>query len=82
MINLKVKRLTDTAKLPTYAHDGDACFDLYADDVNETHGGHARCAGGYTARAWRLGRLPATARNRLHKGSHAAGAARWVLVGG
>ena len=51
MINLKVKRLTDTAKLPTYAHDGDACFDLYADDVNETHGGHARCAGGPTARA-------------------------------
>ncbi len=39
MINLKVKRLTDTAKLPTYAHDGDACFDLYADDVNETCGG-------------------------------------------
>ena len=39
MINLKVKRLTDTAKLPTYAHDGDACFDLYADDVNETRGG-------------------------------------------
>lgn len=39
MINLKVKRLTDTAKLPTYAHDGDACFDLYADDVNETFGG-------------------------------------------
>jgi len=28
MINLKVKRLTDTAKLPTYAHDGDACFDI------------------------------------------------------
>lgn len=23
MIKLKVKRLTDTAKLPTYAHDGD-----------------------------------------------------------
>ena len=39
MINLKVKRLTDTAKLPTYAHDGDACFDLYADDVNEMCGG-------------------------------------------
>ena len=39
MINLKVKRLTDTAKLPTYAHDGDACFDLYADDVNVTSGG-------------------------------------------
>jgi hypothetical protein len=39
MINLKVKRLTETAKLPTYAHDGDACFDLYADDVNEICGG-------------------------------------------
>ena len=32
---LKVKRLTETAKLPTYAHDGDACFDLYADNVTE-----------------------------------------------
>lgn len=39
MINLKVKRLTDTAKLPTYAHDDDACFDLYADeDVLIQHG--------------------------------------------
>jgi dUTPase len=35
MINLKVKRLTDTAKLPTYAHDGDACFDIYSDGVIE-----------------------------------------------
>ena len=31
-LTLKVKRLTETAKLPTYAHDGDACFDLYADE--------------------------------------------------
>ena len=38
-LTLKVKRLTETAKLPTYAHDGDACFDLYADDVNEMSGG-------------------------------------------
>ena len=36
---LKVKRLTDTAKLPTYAHDGDACFDLYADSVTSSNGG-------------------------------------------
>ena len=37
-LTLKVKRLTDTAKLPTYAHDGDACFDLYADeDVKVNH---------------------------------------------
>ena len=33
-LKLKVKRLTDTAKLPTYAHDGDACFDLYADEID------------------------------------------------
>lgn len=33
-LTLKVKRLTDTAKLPTYAHDGDACFDLYADEID------------------------------------------------
>jgi dUTP pyrophosphatase len=32
-VNLKVKRLTDTATLPTYATDGSACFDLYADQV-------------------------------------------------
>lgn len=31
-LTLKIKRLTDTAKLPTYAHNGDACFDLYADE--------------------------------------------------
>ena len=43
MINLKLKRLTDTAKLPTYAHDGDACFDLYADDVNDNFGGMYLC---------------------------------------
>ncbi len=34
-ITLKVKRLTDTAKLPTYAHDGDACFDIYSDGLLE-----------------------------------------------
>lgn len=32
---LKVKRLTDTAKLPTKAHDTDAGFDLYADISKE-----------------------------------------------
>jgi len=30
---LKVKRLTDTAKLPTRAHAGDAGLDLYADEA-------------------------------------------------
>lgn len=30
-LNLKIQRLTDTAKLPTKAHDTDACFDIYAD---------------------------------------------------
>lgn len=31
MLNLKIQRLTDTAKLPTKAHYNDACFDIYAD---------------------------------------------------
>ena len=30
-IELKYHMLSDTAKLPTKAHDNDACFDLYAD---------------------------------------------------
>lgn len=30
-MHLKVKRLTETATIPTYATDGSACFDLYAD---------------------------------------------------
>ena len=34
-LTLKVKRLTETAKLPTYAHDGDACFDIYSDGIEE-----------------------------------------------
>lgn len=31
-MKLKVKRLTDTAKLPTKAHPSDAGFDLYTDE--------------------------------------------------
>lgn len=31
MIDIKIKRLTDTATLPTKAHPSDACFDIYAD---------------------------------------------------
>jgi len=30
MPQLKVKKLTENAKVPTFAHEGDACFDLYA----------------------------------------------------
>lgn len=29
-MQLKVRRLNTNAKLPTYANEGDACFDLYA----------------------------------------------------
>lgn len=36
-LNLQIKRLTDTAKLPTKAHDEDACFDIYADIPNEKY---------------------------------------------
>lgn len=37
-LNLKTKRLTETAILPTKAHETDACFDIYADlgDANKT----------------------------------------------
>lgn len=37
-VKLKVKRITDTAKIPTYAHNGDACFDIYSDGLKESGG--------------------------------------------
>lgn len=36
-LNLKIQRLTNTAKLPTKAHKTDACFDIYADIPNEEY---------------------------------------------
>lgn len=36
MVNVKIKKLTDTAKIPTKAHAEDAAFDLYADIPNDT----------------------------------------------
>lgn len=30
-INVKIKRLSETAKIPTKAHESDAAFDIYAD---------------------------------------------------
>lgn len=30
LIWLKIKKLSKNAKIPTYGHEGDACFDLYA----------------------------------------------------
>ena len=30
-MDINIKRLTDTATIPTKAHDSDACFDIYAD---------------------------------------------------
>lgn len=41
-MNVKVKRLTDTAIMPTKAHDTDACFDLYA-DYNRDSGSGVYC---------------------------------------
>lgn len=32
-LNLYVQRLTDTARIPKYAHDTDACADIYADET-------------------------------------------------
>lgn len=37
MLELKIKRLSDTAKLPTKAHNTDTCFDIYADIPNEKY---------------------------------------------
>ena len=42
-LTLKVKRLTETAKLPTYAHDGDACFDIYSDGILEESFDESTC---------------------------------------
>lgn len=35
-LDLKIKLLTDTAKLPVKSHPTDACFDIYADIPNAT----------------------------------------------
>lgn len=43
-MEVKVKRLTDTAKLPTYGTAGAACFDLYADYKRECEGFQPVCA--------------------------------------
>jgi dUTP pyrophosphatase len=37
-VNVKVKRLTETAKLPVYATDGSGAFDLYADGFPDFSG--------------------------------------------
>ena len=29
MIDIRIKRLTESAVIPTKAHDSDACFDIY-----------------------------------------------------
>lgn len=31
MVNIKIVRITPTAKIPAYAHSDDACFDIYSD---------------------------------------------------
>jgi len=41
MNQLKIKRLSDSAKVPTYGSAGAACFDLYADDTITIAPGHA-----------------------------------------
>lgn len=39
ILDLKIQRLTETAKLPTKAHPTDACFDIYADIPDKKHDG-------------------------------------------
>lgn len=38
-LNLKIQRLTNTAKLPQKSHPTDACFDIYADIPDKKHDG-------------------------------------------
>lgn len=38
-LDLKIQRLTNTAKLPTKAYPTDACFDIYADIPDKKHDG-------------------------------------------
>lgn len=33
IVDVSIQLLTDTAKVPTYAHDTDACADIYADET-------------------------------------------------
>lgn len=33
MVNLDIQKLTPSAKIPTYAHETDACADIYADET-------------------------------------------------
>jgi len=44
-VTLGVKRLTDAARLPTRAHDGDAGFDLYAAEAAELGPGERASVG-------------------------------------
>lgn len=37
MLDVKIKRLSDTAKIPTKAHPTDACYDIYANIPNERY---------------------------------------------
>ena len=37
MVNVKIKLLTETAQMPTKAHETDACFDLYADCPDDSY---------------------------------------------
>lgn len=36
-LNVKIKKLHPSAKIPTYATDGSGCFDLYALNVNDSY---------------------------------------------
>lgn len=36
-MDVKIKLLSKTAKMPTKAHETDACFDLYADCPDDSY---------------------------------------------
>lgn len=36
-MNIKIKCLTETATIPTYATDGSGCFDIYSDNLHDSY---------------------------------------------
>lgn len=48
MLEIKIKKLKSEAKMPSYAHSGDAGLDLYAlEDATIAQGGHHRFFSGF-----------------------------------
>ena len=43
IVNVSIEKLTDTAKIPKYAHDTDACADIFSDETITINPGETKC---------------------------------------